>query len=315
MVPGSAIRKRLTVTVAIAATIALLTTFSAGPWGGHASAGTTVGALQTELAKLTAGEATAGDQFGDSAAIDGETAVFGSKFDDDAGSDSGTASVFVRNGTSWSLQQKLAASDAAAGDTFGNSVAISGDTVVVGAPLDSDAGTDSGSAYVFVRSGTSWSQQAKLTAGDAAAGDFFGVSVAISGDTVVVGAPFDADAGADSGSAYVFVRSGTTWSQQAKLTAGDAAAGDQFGCSVAISGDTVVAGTPFDDDAGTDSGSAYVFAGAPAAPTNVTAAGGNAQATVSWDAPASDGGAAITQYTVTSIPGGFGANTAGTSVT
>src|SRR4029079_6711032 len=93
--------------------------------------------------------------------------------------------------------------------------------------------TAAGSAYVFVRSGTSWSQQAKLTASDAATGDAFGRNgVGISGDTVVVGAPFDdTGAGSDAGSAYVFVRSGTSWSQQQKLTAGDAAAGDTFGIS------------------------------------------------------------------------------------
>lgn len=141
---------------------------------------------------------------------------------------------------------------------FGFAVGIDGETVGVGAPVDNTA---AGSAYVFVRSGTSWSQQAKLTASDAAAVDNFGRNVVgISGDTLVVGAPFDdTGAGTDAGSAYVFVRSGTSWSQQAKLTASDAAAGDAFGISVSISGDTVVAGAFNDDDGGTNSGSAYVF--------------------------------------------------------
>ena len=121
---------------------------------------------------------------------------------------------------------------------------------------------DSGSAYVFVRSGTSWSQQAKLTAANAAARDQFGRDVAISGDTAIIGARF-IDAGNFSGSAYVFVRSGTSWSQQAKLTASDAAAGDLFGRSVAVSGDTAVIGARLDDDAGDASGSAYVFAPDP----------------------------------------------------
>ena len=103
---------------------------------------------------------------------------------------------------------------------------------------DDDAGSSSGSAYVFVRSGTSWIQEAKLTASDAAESDLFGLSVALSGDTALVGALFDDDAGSDSGSAYVFKRSGTSWSQQAKLTASDAAADDTFGRSVALSGDT-----------------------------------------------------------------------------
>ena len=96
---------------------------------------------------------------------------------------------------------------------------------------------------MFVRSGGTWTEQQKLTASDAAAGDLFGASVAVSGDTVVAGAYVDdTPAGVDAGSAYVFVRSGGTWTEQQKLTASDAAAGDQFGVSVAVSGDTVGGG-------------------------------------------------------------------------
>ena len=214
---------------------------------------------QTEVAKLTASDAAAFDFFGESVSISGDTALVGAPLDDDAGSDSGSASVFVRSGTTWTQQAKLTAGDAAALDQFGESVSISGDTAVVGAFGDDDAGVNSGSAYVFVRSGTTWTQQAKLTASDAAAGDQFGRSVSISGDTALVGAVGDDDAGSDSGSAYVFVRSGTTWTQQSKLTAGDAAAFDFFGFSVSISGDTVLVGAQGDDDAGTASGSAYIF--------------------------------------------------------
>ncbi|HEX9696581.1 MAG TPA: Ig-like domain-containing protein, partial [Actinomycetota bacterium] len=136
---------------------------------------------------------------------------------------------------------------------------VSGDTAVVGSWFDDDAGSSSGSAYVFSRSGATWTEQAKLTASDAAAGDDFGVSVSVSGDAAVVGSWFDDDAGSSSGSAYVFSRSGSTWTQQAKLTATDAAAFDDFGVSVSVSGDTAVVGSVFDDDAGPDSGSAYVF--------------------------------------------------------
>jgi len=122
---------------------------------------------------------------------------------------------------------KLIASDGSpgnfgsAGDQFGISVAITGDTIVVGASLDDDNGTDSGSAYVFTHTGTTWTQQAKLTASDGAAGDYFGRRVAIAGDTIVVGARYDDDNGTWSGSAYVFMRTGTTWIEQAKLTASD----------------------------------------------------------------------------------------------
>lgn len=119
-------------------------------------------------------------------------------------------------------QAQLFASDGAGADRFGRAVAISGDTVVVGADLDNIGATsDQGSAYVFVRSGTTWVEQQKLTASDGAAGDFFGISVAISGETIVVGA-FGHGLGSnisDQGSAYVFVRNGTTWTQQQKLAA------------------------------------------------------------------------------------------------
>ena len=162
---------------------------------------------------------------------------------------------------------KLTASDAASGDVFGVSVAIDGDTVVVGAYQKEGGGP--GVAYVFRTSdgGATYGQVAKLTASDAAAGDRFGCFVAVDGDTVVVGAYYDDDAGTDSGSAYVFRTSngGATYGQVAKLTADDAAADDRFGVSVAIAGDTIVIGAQYDDDAGTDSGSVYVFS--PPAPT------------------------------------------------
>ncbi len=213
----------------------------------------------SQQAKLTAIDADGLDSFGNSVAVDGDTAVIGAYYDDDAGDDSGSAYVFVRNGSSWSQQAKLTASDARLNDLFGKSVAVDGDTVVIGADRDDDAGLSSGSAYVFVRNGSSWSQQAKLTASDAAKADHFGVSVAVNGDTAVIGVTADDDDGLSSGSAYVFVRSGDSWSEQAKLTASDAAAEDIFGTSVAIDGDMAVIGAFRDDDSGTDSGSAYVF--------------------------------------------------------
>ena len=159
-------------------------------------------------------------------------------------------------------QAKLVASDAAELDRFGLSVAISGETVVIGAPTDgTEAVANQGSAYVFVRSGGVWSLQQKLLAPDAAADDFFGISVAISGETIVVGAPFDdGAAGNAQGSAYVFVRSGGVWSQQQKLLALDAASPDHFGTSVAISGETIVVGARLMlAQRATDQGSAYVF--------------------------------------------------------
>ena len=142
------------------------------------------------------------------------------------------------------IEAKLAAEAGAEGDRMGYAIALEGDTALVAARYDDFAGAvDRGSVYVFTRSGTSWSQQAKLVAGDGAENDEFGTSVALSGNTAVVGAVFDdVGANADQGSVYVFTRTGTIWTQQAKLTAADGAAGDRFGASVAASGDTVLVG-------------------------------------------------------------------------
>ena len=171
-----------------------------------------------------------------------------------------TAGSVAADGPIVTEQVKLTAADAASKDGFGSSVAISGDTVIVGVPGDDDAGQQTGSAYLFARDRGGagvWGQVAKLTAAAAAAGGLFGLSVAISGDTVIVGAPADDDAGA-----YLFARDqggAEAWGQVAKLTAADATE-DRFGWSVAISGDTVIVGAPFDDHAGERSGSAYLFA-------------------------------------------------------
>jgi len=215
----------------------------------------------TQQTKLTAIDAVAIAWFGNSVALNGDTAIIGAHGDNHAGYGTGAAYVFVRNGGFWSQQAKLTADDAAEEDWFGNSVALSGDAAIIGAWLDDHPGiSNAGSAYVFVRSGEVWTQQAKLTASDADAVDFFGCSVALSGDTAVVGAYGDNHTRIDAGSAYVFARSGETWSQQNKLTADDAATGDFFGASVAVFGDMAVVGAYLDDHPGVeDAGSAYVF--------------------------------------------------------
>lgn len=217
------------------------------------------GSVWIQQAKLTASDGSSGDNFGESVSFDGNTAVIGAFNDDDNGSSSGSVYVFVRNGFDWSQQAKLIAGDAAAADQFGISVSVDGETALIGADRNDDNGTSSGSAYVFVRSGSVWSQQAKLTASDAAAVDVFGASVSLDGDTALIGAYANDDDGSNSGSAYVFARSGSLWSEQSKLTASDAAAADQFGRGVSIHGDTAVIGASRDDDNGSDSGSAYVF--------------------------------------------------------
>jgi FG-GAP repeat/Phosphoesterase family len=204
------------------------------------------GSTWSQQAELTASGGAAGDQLGWSVAISGSTAVVGAPGSNTGG---GAAYVFVKSGSTWSQQAMLADPGNISGDGFGNSVAVSGSTAVVGAP-----GTFStaGAAYVFVRSGTTWSQQTELTDPGASVNDQFGTSVAISGSTAVIGAP----GGAGAGLAYVFVRAGTTWSQQAELGASDAASGDDFGYSVAISGSTALVGNPFSN---ANTGAAYVF--------------------------------------------------------
>jgi hypothetical protein len=194
-------------------------------------------------AKITAPDAATGDLFGFRVAIDGDTMVTSALLDGDGGYESGSAYVYARDGAEWTLQAKLTAPDAAAGDWFGRSASIDGDTIVIGANKTGDLGYWSGSAYVFVRNGTTWTQQAKLTASDGELGDLFATSLEIDGDTVVVGARWDDnDAGDNAGSAYVFERIGTTWIQQAKLTApaADIITSGEFGGDVTIDNNTIV---------------------------------------------------------------------------
>ncbi len=221
-----------------------------------------------QVRKLTADDAAAGDSFGRSVSVSGDTAVVGAKWDDDGGIDSGAAYVFERDQGgpgNWGQVAKLTAADGEADDRFGRCVSLSGDTAIIGAIHDDDGGSNSGAAYVFERDQgdpDNWDQVAKLIADDAAAEDHFGIFVSVSGDTAIVGASRNDDAGANSGAAYVFERDQGgpgNWGQVTKLTADDAAADDQFGTSVSISGDTAIVGADWDDDGAIDSGSAYVF--------------------------------------------------------
>jgi hypothetical protein len=205
--------------------------------------------------EVTVPDGSAGDQFGYSVSVSGDTTVVGATAHD-------AAYVFVRSGTSWSLQQELTAADTAAYDNFGRSVSVSGDTTVVAAQSQTvGSNTSQGAAYVFVRSGTTWNLQQKLTADDGAAYDGFGGSVSLSGDTAVVGAgAHKVGSNPAQGAAYVFVRSGTAWSQQQELTSAAGAAYDGFGNSVAVSGDTAVVGSA-SQTVGSNlaQGAAYVF--------------------------------------------------------
>ncbi|HLG58816.1 MAG TPA: FG-GAP-like repeat-containing protein [Vicinamibacterales bacterium] len=160
----------------------------------------------------------------------------------------------------WSQRQKVASTPRGVGAQFGNAVAVSGNTMVIGARFDSTTANQAGAALVYVLTGTTWTQQAKLLASDGALGDKFGYSVAIREDTFVVGAYNDDAPTANSGSAYVFVRNGPTWTQQQKLTAGDGTMADEFGNAVAIDGDVVAVGAHFADlRLNAAAGAVYVF--------------------------------------------------------
>ena len=221
-----------------------------------------------EVKRLTASDAQAGDRFGVRVSISGDTAVVGADLEDAGGSDAGAAYVFQRDqggAGNWGEVTKLLASDAEASDGFGGSVAVSGDTAVVGATGEDAVATFAGAAYVFQRDqggADNWGEVKKLTASDAGTGDLFGGSVAVSGDTAVVGATAEDAGGAEAGAAYVFQRNqggAGNWGELKKLLASDAQAADSFGWSVAISGDTAVLGAIFEDAGGTDAGAAYVF--------------------------------------------------------
>jgi len=221
------------------------------------------GTSWTQEAKLLASDGSPNDHFGRSVSLSGDYALVGAyQYDVSGGVDAGSAYVFKRSGTSWTQEAKLLASDGSGYDYFGTSLSISGDYAIVGAYWDdTSGGINSGSAYVFKRSGTSWTQEAKLLASDGSANDYFGYSVFVSEDYAVVGAYWDdTDGVINSGSAYVFKRSGTSWTQETKLLASDGSANDHFGNSVSISGNFAIIGAQSDDTSGgVDAGSVYIF--------------------------------------------------------
>ena len=222
-----------------------------------------------EIAKLTASDAGGLDNFGYSVAISGDIVVVGALYGDDVSADTGGAYVFYRDQggpDTWGEVTKLTASDSEFEDWFGFSVAIDGDSILVGAQWADGAETNSGAAYIFERDTgglDNWGEVVILTASDTSEDAHFGHAVAISGETVIVGATGDSGAGLKSGAAYIFSRDHGgpgVWGEVTKLTADDAATEALFGVSAAIDGDLVVVGA-FRDDGGAllDSGSAYLF--------------------------------------------------------
>ena len=272
-----------------------------------------------QQAYLKAPNANAGDSFGWSVGISGDTIVVGAVMEcsnqttitngqtasaNNSASQSGAAYVFVRSSGNWSQQAYLKAPNAEASDNFGWAVAIDGDTIAVSAVQESSSQTtitngqtasadnsapQSGATYVFVRSSGSWSQQAYLKASNAHTFNEFGWSVSVSGDSIAVGSPLESSnqatitngvgsssntTASESGAAFVYARSGGSWTQEAYLKAPNVGANDHFGLSIAMSGDTIVVGahdedsnqttitngqTASSDNSAGGSGAAYVF--------------------------------------------------------
>ncbi|QDU69643.1 FG-GAP repeat protein [Engelhardtia mirabilis] len=221
------------------------------------------GGSWVQEAKLVAADGAAGDLFGWSVAVDGATILVGAEEDDHSGFErAGAVYVFEFGGTSWVETAKLTASDSNDLLQFGRTLALDGDTAVVGVPYaDTSDGSSVGAVYVFQREAGGWAEDAKLVADDGEPFDELGEAVAIDGDTIAAGAYRDSHAGGGgAGSVYVFARTGSVWSQSAKLVATDAGSNDQFGVAVAVEGDRLAAGARLEDHAGgVDAGSTYLF--------------------------------------------------------
>ncbi len=226
-----------------------------------------IGGSWSEVQKIVALDNAPGDRFGASVALSGDYAFVGAPEDDTAGSGSGSVYVYRRNVTgTWSFHQKLNASDGGATHQFGGSVSVDDTIAVVGAlvapgfdPVGGGSVPAAGAAYVFERTGGTWSETTKLTADDGELFQSFGSAVAVRGETVIVGASRTIEPNLGAGSAYVFEKDAGSWVQRAKLTASDGEPTDLFGAAVTIDGSLAAVGAPRDDDDGIDSGAVYVF--------------------------------------------------------
>jgi type 1 fimbria pilin len=208
------------------------------------------GSTWVQEQKLIASDAAPDDEFGISVAVHGNVVVVGAPYNDCvSGVNCGSAYVYRFNGSAWDQEQKLTASNAAVQDAFGISVSVVEGVAFVGAYQDNcAAGINCGSVYAYRFNGSTWVQEQKLTASDAAPDDQFGISVSVSGDVAVVGAySVDCAAGIGCGSGYVYRFGGSSWVEEAKLTASDEAMQDYFGISVSVSGDMAVVGALYDD--------------------------------------------------------------------
>lgn len=252
------------------------------------------GTTWTQQAYIKASNPDAGDYFGNAVSIDKDTLAVGSYGEDSGTSgidstptnligDSGAVYVFARSGTTWTQQAYIKSHLPSLNDNFGISVSASGDSIAVGSwrddgsvpginvsAADASPNFDAGAAYIYKRTGSTWSQEAYIKASNLATGDSFGYSVGLSGDTLVVGAKDQDITGSNAGAGYIYTRSGTTWSEQKIFYSNNLQATDTFGYAVGISNDTIAISSTFEDGSGvgvnptsnegaTDSGAVYVF--------------------------------------------------------
>jgi len=231
---------------------------------GNTEAGSAViftrsGTTWTQQQEINASNYGFDDNFGWAVAIDGDVAMVSAIFQDTTVANSGSVYEFTRSGSTWTQQQEIQSSDIQNNDQFGHDIALDGNYMIVGVPEEDTGAAQAGSAYIFLNT-TTWTQQQKLQkSGTKTNLDRFGVSVDIDGTSCIIGATRDNTARSGKGNAYVFTRSGTTWTQQQELSASDEGNGDYFGWSVAIKGDTCVVGAYNEAAGGTDAGAAYVF--------------------------------------------------------
>ncbi len=218
------------------------------------------GTTWTESQILTPFDGNNGDQFGISVSLSGTQLLIGANKDDDADNDAGVVFVYNFDGVSWQFTQKLIADDAASGYKFGGSLSLSGNRALIGSDkAGGDINITTGAAYIFEFSNNLWSQTARLLASDADDADNFGVSVSLFGDKALVGNSNNNDAGADSGSAYIFEFDGTDWLEITKFTASNAGFNHRFGSSVSLSNNRVLIGASGENSSGTNTGAAYIF--------------------------------------------------------
>jgi len=218
-----------------------------------------VGSEWTQEQRLAPLDPGSGDQFGVRVAIDGDRALIGSYREDSAGTDAGAAYIFRFTGSNWVQEAKIIPAGTKAGDQVGLGVAIQGDTAVITGWLHDTPRTDAGAVYVYRRTDNTWSLEAKLTTSDAAVGDRLGVDVGLDGDVLIIGAQVDDNPAIDSGSAYIFRRTGTQWHEEYKLSPPTSAEYDWYGARVAVAGDLAVVSSFFEDDGAIDTGSAYAY--------------------------------------------------------